>query len=97
MFILRGTGLAVTSICKGREKGEPHENQFVIVGNPASFNPDNALDSHFCSRFGISSALERYRMSVVIVDSQLQVHTWIRVADASGMSYLKRRTEEAIQ
>jgi hypothetical protein len=38
MFILRGTGLAVTSICKGREKGEPHENQFVIVGNPASFN-----------------------------------------------------------
>src|SRR5215469_3653893 len=63
MFTLRGTELALGSVSKAKEKGnESHENQFITVGNPASSNPDNSLDSHFSSRFGISSFLERHRM-----------------------------------
>src|SRR5215831_3580751 len=56
MFTLRGTELALSSVSKAKKKGnESHENQFIIVGNPASSNPDNSLDSHFSSSGGVST------------------------------------------
>jgi len=45
-----------------RKRDGSYENQFIIIGNPASFNSNNFLDSHFSSRFGISSILDRHRM-----------------------------------
>ena len=62
MCTLSGTGHALGSTCEGRKKGLSHENQFINVGNPVSPNPVNSLDSHFNSRFGVGSPLERHRM-----------------------------------
>ena len=72
---LCGTGHAPGSTCEGRKKGMSHENQFIIVGNPASVKPDNSLDSHFSSRFGVSSPLERHRMVSL---TTLNHMPWIR-------------------
>src|SRR5262249_35574599 len=72
---------------KAEKKGMSHENQFIIVGNPASVKPNNSLDSHFSSRFGVGSPLERHRM---VSSATLNYMPWIRllIADASLMPHL---------
>src|SRR5215472_7253365 len=83
---LFGTGHALGLTCEGRKKGMSHENQFIIVGNPASANPDNSLDSHFSLRFGVGSPLERHRMES---SATLNYMPWIRLLndDASLMPH----------
>jgi len=74
-------GMLSVRLAKAEKKGMSHENQFIIVGNPASVKPDNSLDSHFSSRFGVSSPLERHRM---VSSATLNYMPWIRLLIADG-------------
>jgi len=87
-------GMLSVRLAKAEKKGMSHENQFIIVGNPASVKPDNSLDSHFSSRFGVGSPLERRRMGS---SATLNYMPWIRllIADASLMPHLNLNWEDS--